>query len=174
MDVKDDKPSAKHNNIFPANMYLEGFDQHNRWFLSSLILSMQLTDSAPFKTLKTHGLLVDQQGTKISKSAEESFDPEDFLEGSTKQDGSRRFGYGVDVMRAWIATKDTDKNMTVQREHIDKCNKDVKLFRDVLRVLMLHTRNYDSSLQSFELSTVDKMFMIRLLEFSKQVTEAYD
>jgi isoleucyl-tRNA synthetase len=40
-------------------MLLEGFDQHNRWFLSSLILSMALTDEAPFKVLKTHGLLVD-------------------------------------------------------------------------------------------------------------------
>ena len=45
--------------IFPANMFLEGYDQHNRWFLSSMLLSMALTDQAPFKVLKTHGMLVD-------------------------------------------------------------------------------------------------------------------
>jgi isoleucyl-tRNA synthetase len=101
-------------------MLLEGFDQHNRWFLSSLILSMTLTDEAPFKVLKTHGLLVDQAGDKISKSAPliddevvVEFNPEDFLEGSVKMDGERKFGYGVDVMRAWCATKDTDKNMHI-------------------------------------------------------------
>lgn len=109
-------------------MFLEGFDQHNRWFLSSLLLSMQMTDTAPFKVLKTHGLLVDQEGNKISKSSpiqnnddngesaaemQYMLNPEDFIEGSTKQDGSRRFGYGIDVMRAWVATKDTDKKMLV-------------------------------------------------------------
>jgi len=57
------------NALFPANMFLEGFDQHSRWFLSSMVLSMALTDQAPFKTLKTHGILVDQAGEKISKSA---------------------------------------------------------------------------------------------------------
>ncbi len=49
-------------------MFLEGFDQHSRWFLSSVVLSLALTDQAPFKILKTHGLLVDSQGNKISKS----------------------------------------------------------------------------------------------------------
>lgn len=49
-------------------MFLEGFDQHNRWFLSSMVLSMALTDQAPFKVLKTHGLLVDEMGNKVSKS----------------------------------------------------------------------------------------------------------
>ena len=49
-------------------MFLEGFDQHNRWFLSSMVLSMALTDQAPFKILKTHGILTDDKGNKISKS----------------------------------------------------------------------------------------------------------
>ena len=51
-------------------MFLEGFDQHNRWFLSSMVLSMALTDQAPFKILKTHGILVDEAGNKISKSTQ--------------------------------------------------------------------------------------------------------
>jgi hypothetical protein len=66
------------------------------------------------------------------------FDPEDFLEGSTKMDGTRKFGYGVDVVRAWCVSKDTDKNILVQREHLDQVNKEVKLFRDILRLILSH------------------------------------
>jgi isoleucyl-tRNA synthetase len=61
--------SDSKTSLFPANMYLEGFDQHSRWFLSSVVLSMALKDEAPFKVLKTHGLLMDEEGNKISKSA---------------------------------------------------------------------------------------------------------
>jgi len=50
-------------------MFLEGFDQHNRWFLSSLVLSIAMEGQSPFKTLKTHGILVDDNGNKISKSS---------------------------------------------------------------------------------------------------------
>jgi isoleucyl-tRNA synthetase len=162
-------------------MLLEGFDQHNRWFLSSLILSMALTDEAPFKVLKTHGLLVDQSGDKISKSApliddgtnEVAFNPEDFLEGSAKMDGERKFGYGIDVMRAWCATKDTDRNMHIMKGQLDRVNKEVKLFRDILRVLLTHlqTFNLDNSMEKFDfnknLTFVDKMMIVRTLEFSK-------
>jgi isoleucyl-tRNA synthetase len=131
--------------------------------------------------LKTHGLLVDDNGDKISKSSplitnSESqdefqmvFDPEDFLEGSTKLDGSRKFGYGVDVVRAWSAFKDCDKNMQVQREQLDTVNKEVKLFRDVIRVMLTQVQGYDASnyIEFTNLSIVDKMMMVRLLEFSR-------
>jgi hypothetical protein len=66
------------------------------------------------------------------------FSPEDFLEGSVKMSGERKFGYGIDVMRAWCATKDTDKNIEVQKGSIDRVNKEVKLFRDIIRVLLTH------------------------------------
>ena len=64
------------------------------------------------------------------------FNPDDFIDGSEKLDGSRKFGYGIDTMRAWCAYKDTDKNIYVMRDQLEKVNKEVKLFRDVLRVLV--------------------------------------
>ena len=54
--------------MFPANLYMEGHDQHSRWFLTSLVSSVALTGQAPFSRLKTHGLLIDNEGEKISKS----------------------------------------------------------------------------------------------------------
>lgn len=96
-------------------MFLEGFDQHSRWFMSSFILSMALTGESPFKILKTHGLLIDENGSKISKSqgSEAALDPDDLIDGTLKLDGTRKFGYGIDVVRAWCAYKDTDKNVFV-------------------------------------------------------------
>jgi len=145
---------------------------------------MALKDQVPFRVMKTHGLLLDDKGEKISKSTsnnnnnlteEALFDPLDFLEGSLKQSGERKFGYGVDVMRAWIATKDTDKNIHIARDQLERVNKEVKLFRDVLRVLLMHSLGHVNTVGEFEkLSTVDKMMMVRLLEFSTKVTEMYE
>ena len=73
-----------------ASLYLEGSDQHSRWFLCSLVSSVALTQKAPFLGLKTHGLLLDEQDEKMSKSYSQlCIDPEDLIAGSVKLDGSR-------------------------------------------------------------------------------------
>lgn len=89
--------------------------------MSSFALAMTLTGESPFKILKTHGLLVDEYGEKISKSkgASGAMDPEDLIDGSIKLDGTRKFGYGIDVMRAWSAYKDSDKTLYVLKEQLD-------------------------------------------------------
>lgn len=106
---------------------------------------MALTGESPFKILKTHGLLIDENGEKISKSQGDAaaIDPDDLIEGTIKLDGTRKFGYGVDVVRAWSACKDTDKNIFVQKEQLDQVNKEIKIFRDVIRVLMLNCKSLD-------------------------------
>lgn len=81
---------------------------------------MLLQGDSPFQILKTHGLVLDDNGEKISKSVKinnSAFsDPDDLIEGTAKLDGQRKFGYGVDVVRAWCAFKDTDKNIFVSKE----------------------------------------------------------
>jgi len=57
-----------HDKVFPCNLVLEGHDQHSRWFLTSLVSSVSLTGQAPFRGLKTHGMLIDENGQKFSKS----------------------------------------------------------------------------------------------------------
>ena len=74
--------------------------------------SVALTKRAPFLALKTHGLVVDESGEKMSKSDPKLMvDPEDLIYGSEKLDGTRAFGYGTDVLRFWVATHDGDTNM---------------------------------------------------------------
>ncbi len=83
-------------------------------------------------------------------------------------------------MRAWCATKDTDKNMHIIKDQLDRVNKEVKLFRDIVRVLLTHLQTYDLDLsrKNFDfnknLTFVDKMMVVRTLEFSKDLSEAYD
>ena len=162
-------------------MFLEGYDQHSRWFLSSTVLSLVLADQAPFQTLKTHGLILDPSGAKLSKSVnseDQQFDPTDFIDGSLKADGTRKFGYGLDVMRAWCAFKDTDRN--VQVSQIEAVNKEVKLYRDVLKVILHHLQGFDPSQAMLgpslfkDLTFVDGMMMVKLLDFSNRVTDAFD
>ncbi|CDW87946.1 isoleucyl-trna synthetase [Stylonychia lemnae] len=166
-------------NLFPYSMFLEGFDQHSRWFMSSFILSMSLTGESPFNILKTHGLIVDEQGEKLSKSdgAQAGGDPDDLIEGSIKLDGTRKYGYGIDVIRAWCAFKDSDKNLLVQKDHLDQINKEVKVFRDIIRVLCQNVKNLDINKDIYDfnkLGFIDKMMMIKLLKFSQEITDNFD
>lgn len=142
---------------------------------------MALTGESPFAILKTHGLVVDDNGEKISKSIVSSnyayADPDDLIEGTVKLDGTRKFGYGIDVIRAWCTFKDCDKNMFVMKEQLEQVNKEVKMFRDVIRVLLANVQKLDVNKDAFDfdkLSIVDKMMMVKLLQFSKSITETYD
>lgn len=83
------KAAQDKDNLFPSNIVLETYDQHSRWFLTSLVTSVALTGSTPFQALKTQGLIVDEQGEPINYSVEEKFNPVDFIEGTVKQSGER-------------------------------------------------------------------------------------
>lgn len=101
---------------------------------------------------------------------ENLIDPEDFIEGTVKSSGERKFGYGIDVMRAWCASKDTDKYMFIFKDQIDIINKEVKLFRDILRLMLVEIKDYDVNKTTPEdftkLSVVNKFMLVRLLDFS--------
>lgn len=113
-------------NLFPANICMEGHDQHSRWFLTSLVSSVALTGQAPFTNLKTHGMLLNDNGVKMSKADFENrsqlIDPMDLIAGTVKLDGSRSHGYGLDTMRLWAISKDGDKDCYMEREEIEKVN----------------------------------------------------
>jgi isoleucyl-tRNA synthetase len=81
-------------------------------------------------------------------------------------------------MRAWAASKDTDKNIHVLRDQLEKVNKEVKMFREVVKILLMHSLPYkaqEGPTQSTQVTSLaDRMMLVRLLEFSKEVTELYD
>ena len=83
---------------------------------------MALTGSAPFQVLKTQGLIVDKEGEPVTLSSEKDFNPADLIEGTVKQSGERLHGYGIDTVRAWAVTKDTDKHIHMERDDIEQVN----------------------------------------------------
>ena len=110
---------------WPADMYLEGSDQHRGWFHSSLLESCGTRGVAPFKSILSHGFVVDGKGLKMSKSAGNVISPDDILK-----------NYGADILRAWVASSDyaedlrIDKNILIQ--HAESYRKIRNTFRFIL------------------------------------------
>ena len=117
------KPASQKKKLFPANLCFEGNDQHQRWFLTSLVSSVILTGQAPFANLKTHGLLLNDEGVKMAKSdflrIDKLIDPTDLIEGTVKLNGERSHGYGLDTLRLWAISKDSDNDTYFDKEDID-------------------------------------------------------
>ena len=141
--------SSARRELFPANIVLEGNDQHQRWFLTSLVSSVALTGQAPFANLKTHGLLLNDKGVKMSKSDVMNksgvVDPIDLIKGTMKLGGSRSHGYGLDTMRLWAISHDGDTDSYLEKEELEKVNQDVKLLRGLIRVLLGNLHRYDAT-----------------------------
>jgi isoleucyl-tRNA synthetase len=96
-----------------------------------------LTKKAPFLALKTHGLIVDESNQKMSKTfGELAIDPTDLIFGSEKLDGTRKFGYGTDVLRTWSATMDDDLNKSVDQVTLETCNNEIKTFKKLMKHML--------------------------------------
>lgn len=114
---KEDADSSK---VLPANLYCEGHEQHSRWFLTSLVSSVALNGSTPFRVLKTHGSCLNEDGDKLSKASGEHLDPADFIDGTVKLSGERSHGFGIDSIRAWAVGNDSDRNFFCERDDLNK------------------------------------------------------
>ena len=117
-------------------------------------------------------MLLNESGSKMSKSDREGssawLDPDDLIHGTVKLDGQRKHGYGLDAIRLWAISKDSDKNTFVNRDEIEKANQEVKMLRGLIRILLgnLHTYNAVSDPFDFEkLTLIDKVMACKVLKF---------
>ncbi len=118
----------------PADLYLEGSDQHRGWFQSSLITSMILHDDAPYKTVLTHGYTVDSSGRKMSKSLGNVVNPEKALK-----------TLGADILRLWVAATDYHKDMSISNEILKRVSEAYRRIRNTLRYLLSNLYDFDLS-----------------------------
>src|SRR5919201_170471 len=111
-----------------ADMYLEGSDQHRGWFQSSLLLSLAGNGAAPYKSVLTHGFMVDADREKISKSKQGQavYEKPQTAESYIKK-------YGADVVRLWVASQDFRNDIIVSDERINKVSESYRLLRNTLR-----------------------------------------
>jgi len=150
--------------VWQADVYLEGSDQHRGWFQSSLLLSLAGNGAAPFKTVLTHGFMVDADREKISKSKQGGYEKPQTAEAYVKK-------YGADVVRLWVASQDYRNDIVVSEERISKVGETYRGIRNALRYQLSNLYDFDPATQTVredELTGLDRWI---LGEFSKLETE---
>lgn len=117
---------------FPADIYLEGSDQHRGWFQTSLVSAMASEGAPPFKALVTHGFVNDAQGYKMSKSLGNTVDPEDILKES-----------GAEILRLWVSHEDYGEDLTISKEKIKRMTDTYRRFRNTIRFMLGNLSDFD-------------------------------
>jgi len=119
---------------WPADVYLEGSDQHRGWFQSSLLESVGVYGKAPYKNVITHGFVLDEKGYKMSKSLGNTVSPQDIWK-----------DYGADILRLWITMVDYSEDVRIGKEILKRQEEIYRRFRNTLRYLMGALHEFDTN-----------------------------
>jgi isoleucyl-tRNA synthetase len=167
------RPELQHTGGgWQADVYLEGSDQHRGWFQSSLLLSLAGNGSAPFKTVLTHGFMVDEDREKISKSKQGQG-------GYQKPQTADRYikDYGCDVVRLWVASQDYRSDIVVSEERLKKVGETYRLIRNTLRYQLSNLYDFNPATQSVadaSLTGLDRWILAEFAGLETAVAKAYD
>jgi isoleucyl-tRNA synthetase len=119
---------------FPADLYLEGSDQHRGWFQSSLLTGCAMDGRAPYNALLTHGFVVDGDGKKMSKSKGNVVAPQKVMD-----------TYGADILRLWVASTDYSAELTISDEILKRVSESYRRIRNTLRFLLANLADFDAT-----------------------------
>lgn len=151
---------------FPADIYLEGSDQHRGWFNTSYLTSMATQEQAPFKALLTHGFVVDSQGRKQSKSLGNVIDPNDVAAKS-----------GAEIIRLWASYEDYGKDVSCGNEELTRVTETYRRLRNTMRFLLGALHDFDPQKHRVavkDMTRLDVWALNELNELIEKVTDAYD
>jgi isoleucyl-tRNA synthetase len=151
---------------WPADMYLEGSDQHRGWFQSSLLTSVGTTGQAPYRTVLTHGFTVDGQGRKMSKSAGTGVAPQEVID-----------KYGAEVLRLWVSAADYRDDVRISPEILAHLAEAYRRIRNTSRYLLGNLSDFDHGMDRVadkDLLEIDRWAMHRLQKLVQRVQKAYD
>jgi isoleucyl-tRNA synthetase len=160
------------HHAFQADMYLEGSDQHRGWFQSSLLLSLAGNGAAPYKTVLTHGFMVDADREKISKSkqGQGGYEKPQTAEAYVKN-------YGADVVRLWVASQDFRNDIVVSDERVKKVSETYRGLRNALRYQISNLYDFDPAQHTVpddQLTSLDRWILWKLSQVEAEVAAAYD
>ena len=157
---------AKNKDLkWPCDMYLEGNDQHRGWFQSSLLTAVATKGKAPFKTVVTHGYVVDGEGRKMSKSLGNGIDPFDVIK-----------EYGADILRLWVASCDYKTDIRISKKLLTQISEVYRKIRNTSRYIIgnIHDFNPDTDMVAYDdLLEIDKVALLKLANLLKKVNESY-
>jgi isoleucyl-tRNA synthetase len=151
---------------YPADLYLEGSDQHRGWFQSSLLTGCATDGQAPYRALLTHGFVVDAKGHKMSKSKGNVVAPQKVMD-----------TYGADILRLWVASTDYSGELTISDEILKRVADTYRRIRNTLRFLLANLADFDPAKHSLpvdEWVDLDRYAMVMLAEFQTEVLAAYE
>jgi len=153
-----------------ADMYLEGTDQHRGWFQSSLLLSLAGNGAPPFKTVLTHGFMVDADREKISKSKQTGYEKPQTAEAYVKK-------YGADIVRLWVASQDYRNDIVVSDERINKVSETYRGIRNTLRYQLSNLSDFDPAKHAVpeaRLTPLDRWILAGFTALYTDVVNAYE
>src|SRR5579883_723202 len=153
-------------------MYLEGSDQHRGWFQSSLLLSLAGNHAAPYRTVLTHGFMVDEDREKISKSkqGQAAYEKPQTSEAYIKK-------YGADIVRLWVASQDYRNDIVVSDERINKVSETYRGIRNTLRYQLSNLYDFNPAKHTVpddQLTGLDRWILSEFSKLEAAVIEAYD
>ncbi len=150
----------------PADLYLEGSDQHRGWFHSSLLTGVAMDGAAPYRQVLTHGFTVDEQGKKMSKSLGNTVEPQKVIN-----------AMGADVLRLWIASTDYRNEMSVSDNILKRSGDAYRRIRNTARFLLANLNGFDPERDLRPLGdmvALDRWIVHRAHELQEQVAKAYE
>ncbi len=151
---------------YPADLYLEGSDQHRGWFQSSLKTAVAMNGTAPYKEVLTHGFFVDAEGRKMSKSLGNTVAPEKIFQ-----------QYGADILRLWVAATDYRGEMTVSDEIFKRVADSYRRIRNTSRFMLSNLNGFDPGTElvaADEMIALDYWITRQCQLLQKEVIEHYD
>ena len=159
----------------PAEIYLEGSDQHRGWFQSSLLTSVATHAQAPYKTVLTHGFVLDENGRKMSKSLGNVVDPAIVITGgkNQKQDPP----YGADVLRLWVSSVDYSNDVPLGKGILKQQADIYRKIRNTARFLLGNLKDFNPAQDAIpyaQLPELDRYMLHRITEVFTEVTEAFE
>ncbi|HCD71142.1 isoleucine--tRNA ligase [Thermovirga lienii] len=160
--VLETRPELK----WPADLYLEGSDQHRGWFQTSLLTSVATRDEAPYKSVLTHGFIVDGEGRKMSKSLGNVIAPQEIIN-----------KYGADILRLWVASTDYRNDVRISENILKNLVESYRRIRNTARFLLGNLYDFEPAKDSVNherLEEMDKWIVSRLQSLVKRVTKGFD
>lgn len=151
---------------WPADLYLEGNDQYRGWFQSSLLVSVANFGTAPYKSVLTHGMVIDLEGNKMSKSKGNGIDPLDVINKN-----------GADILRMWVASADYTSDVKISNDLIRQLSEGYRKIRNTARYILGNISDFDPKkdmISCDNMEEIDKWAMLRLNALAKKVRDAYD
>ena len=151
---------------FPADLYMEGSDQHRGWFHSSLLTASMLDGRAPYKALLTHGFTVDGNGKKMSKSLGNTMAPQKISD-----------TLGADILRLWVASTDYSGELSISDEILKRVTESYRRIRNTLRFLLANTSDFDISKDAIaieDMLEIDRYALAGMAVLQSEVLAHYE